>query len=887
MEDIIKPIVAPELETSNYGESINDQFVNIDNNFKLIANRDFVKGDSGESLYIENIKITKDGERIEGKLYEALKTAIKETFDSESKGTLKSVDVYNWDDSITSGELNAPIIASKDKTTNTVEYICAASPVMLFDNRFNKDAIENVNFSNYEDVVDVTSILNFKKDGDGNWECELNLSYPRLQYKNGSFCWVINNENTIVKSTGIKGDPGESANIWIVQTPVLPDAYSDTPINITKYFVGNEWVDEVPKNIKDGDLAIVYCESEEKDYYGFFVSQIKIDGANKTVVYNPKANIQNINYIKNTTEFFKSLGKGDTARGMFLKFDPGSSASTKSHIFYNEGENLYIKPTNNYSSLESYTGAEQPSINIAGYNALNISSHTTLEDNLTFLSGSNGNEHQIIVNGDSIGNGTTGSELTVWASNIHLTGNKDNLDNIITLGNGGMNKSGNSKVDINGDLRIYPIGKNNGDLTITNGDLTVSKGDLTVSKGDLSTDKNVNIKNNINFLSGSNENKHQIIVNGSPISVTDSDGNIMTDSDGNIISTTTGTTDSELTVWASNIHLTGNKDNLDNIITLGNGGMNKNSRSNVNIQGDLYVKPTGNNNGDLTITKGDLTVSKGDLNIIDGVLKVKNKIDMNGVSIEKQGDGSLKIASNGIISTGNLTVKNDKYIWQFNDTGIQFGDENGLQSARIFTNGNAGIVVKSNGFYASNIYATNDIGTGGITANKITADEITANKITADEITVSGDIDVSRHIKISKLGNWSTPAKTITIKRDDANTHSQYINYNDILTGSGYGVIKLNGNGMYEGGEVYQLIITDVPSYSLLHFGISAYNADTANQWDNMNIYIGSHSSKNQIHDFDVPASSTIKKEFFVLTGKGGEPLWHNGNIDMYKSYYT
>ena len=373
MENIIKPIVAPSLESSEYGQNINDQFKNIDNNFKLVSNRDFVKGDSGESLYIENVEIIKDGEGIGGDLYDALKIAIEETFDSDSKGTLNPVGDYNWDDAIKSEELNVPIIASKDKTTDKVEYICAASPVMLFDNRFNKDAIEDVNSSNYEDVVDVTSILNFKKDDDGNWVCELNLSYPRLQYENGSFCWVINNENTIVKSTGIKGDPGESANIWIVQTPVLPDEYSDTPINITKYFVRGEWTNNAPENIKDGDLAIVYCEDTSKKYYGFFVSQIKIEDDNKTVVYNPDANIQNINYMENTTEFFKSLGKGNATRGMFLKFKPGDEYSEESHIFYNEGENLYIKPVGSYdyTGVEDYTGVA--SINIE-YDETNINS---------------------------------------------------------------------------------------------------------------------------------------------------------------------------------------------------------------------------------------------------------------------------------------------------------------------------------------------------------------------------------------------------------------------------------------------------------------------------------------------------------------------------------
>lgn len=459
MEDIkLTHIEAPKLESSDYGKNIEEQFNNIDNNFKLISNKDFVKGDSGNSLYIENVKITKDGKGIEGELYKALKTAIEKTFDSDSKGTLNSVGDYSWDDAITQvsetdeevgeGEdkksgIYAPIIVSENKTTGEVEYICAASPVMLFDNRFNKDAIETVDSSYYEDRVDVTSILNFKKDGDDNWVCELNLSYPRLQYKDGSFCWVINNENTIVKSTGIKGDQGESANIWIAQIPNIPEEYDGAAINIAKYFVNGEWAVNAPENIKDGDLAIVYCEDDDKEYYGFFVSQIKIDETNNTVVYNPKANIQNINYLKNTTEFFKSLGNSNAARGMFLKFYSDSPSSKEAHIFYNNDENLFIKPVGNYeyTGVEDYAGSEQPSINIEAYSETNINSKKiNINSGHCNISSKEGMELK------------DDNSILIESNNVAISG-ETSLSDKLTISKGGLDVTGNTIINGNTEIR--------------------------------------------------------------------------------------------------------------------------------------------------------------------------------------------------------------------------------------------------------------------------------------------------------------------------------------------------------------------------------------------------------------------------------------------------
>jgi hypothetical protein len=655
MADIkLTPVEAPVLGTSDYGKNINDQFKNIDNNFKLVSNRDFVKGDSGESLYIENVKITKDGKGVGRELYNALKTAIEKTFDSDSKGALNPVGDYSWDDAITqvsatdeeAGEgedkksgIYVPIIISENKTTGEVEYICAASPVMLFDNRFNKDAIENVNFSNYEDVVDVTSILNFKKDGYGNWVCELNLSYPRLQYENGSFCWVINNENTIVKSTGIKGDPGESANIWIVQTEEFSDNFTGETVGIGKYFVDSEWVLEAPKNIKDGDLAIVYCESEAKEYYGFFVSQIKIEDGNNTVVYNPKANIQNINYMKNTTEFFKSLGDSNAARGMFLKFDPGTPNSKESHIFYNAGEKLYIKPTKDYSSLENYNGKEKPSINIAGYSTTNINSkkiNISANEDIEIIKTEEQQGHIKLVSGHQMSmTSKEGMDLMddtrilIKSNNIKINGATE-LNNSLNVTNGDLRVSDGNLIVETGSTELQ-----NG-LNVTNGDLRVSDGNLIVETGSTELQNGLKVTNgdlrvsdgNLIVETGSTELQNGLKVTKGDLRV--SDGNLIVETGSTELQNGLKVTKGDLRVSDGNLIVDNGLTTLSNGLIVSHG---------LDVYGAFKTHPLDYHQKGLTINEdGAAGINWRDtLFINDEGINWCNKLKIN------EGDGIQKI----------------------------------------------------------------------------------------------------------------------------------------------------------------------------------------------------------------------------------------------------
>ena len=58
---ILKTIEAPNLTESNYGENIQQQFENIDSNFQKLGNRDFIKGEKGADLGLEQIALFNNG----------------------------------------------------------------------------------------------------------------------------------------------------------------------------------------------------------------------------------------------------------------------------------------------------------------------------------------------------------------------------------------------------------------------------------------------------------------------------------------------------------------------------------------------------------------------------------------------------------------------------------------------------------------------------------------------------------------------------------------------------------------------------------------------------------------------------------------------------------
>lgn len=461
----IHTIVAPELNNLNYGDSISKQFDNINENFHILGNHDFIKGQQGDGLYIENIKLIKEFDESKYselteedkyqkqlaqtgyELYQSLKTSI---INWASTKISDNIDVtqypletlggkYNWDD-IINGDFVVPVIVSENKNTNERVFICSAGIVTFFDARFSANALEEFQFTDSynEGMVDTTSFLNFIKTGN-NWECNVNTNFPRLKYKDNTFYWVVNDDDTLIKATGIKGEKGNPGEMYICYAKPISKDFTGIDVSITSFleaissdedvnlyevenYLNNpkssefipRWSGTVPDGLTTGSPILVYHVTEQ-GYLGFFLSYAIVatennsNGQTKCFVYtcyNPDTNITNINYMENTNEFFKSLGSdinisggiGIPSRGVFLLMDnykksndsKGQTAIKDTHIgdryahmIYNDKCILNITPVNDYEWEENPTKLNNNDLSNGNYLKLNVDYDTNINGDET------------------------------------------------------------------------------------------------------------------------------------------------------------------------------------------------------------------------------------------------------------------------------------------------------------------------------------------------------------------------------------------------------------------------------------------------------------------------------------------------------------------------
>lgn len=439
-------ITAPNIDSPEYGKKIDEQFDNINNNFSKLANHDFIKGENGSSIEVDNVNIVKleiDNPSIPvepmpriqqpevnipeinialgQKLYNALKEYFKKYNERD-----KEINGVKWDSNINSYKTAISFLVNND--INYKKPIGSAVPMMFFDPRFSSKTIENTtDLAIYSDVDDLTSIVNFKYEND-NWVCTINNSFPRLRYENGYFNWVLNEDNSIIRATGLKGEAGDNGNMLISIYKGEIGA-ENKEITLTQYLGGDGVLTDIGENIgKEGDTVIVFVSDNNK-YQGYYITKINQVGLesdsnkyNWVVNLNEDFHVQLLDFANNTYEFFKSLNinnsNNESAQGIFLPFNNGE---TKAHVIYNNGSELNIKAVNNYNNFNS--NQETSAINIdAKDSSINMNSDIKLK---TQYSKFNINEESIEMNSGLV------SITSANGINIEVTG--DQPTNNVTI----------------------------------------------------------------------------------------------------------------------------------------------------------------------------------------------------------------------------------------------------------------------------------------------------------------------------------------------------------------------------------------------------------------------------------------------------------------------
>lgn len=272
MSDIkLTQIIAPELGSDSYGANIKKQFENIDSNFTQIVEGEYLKGQSGDIVMLEEIDLTSTENH-----------EIREAFDNFIGGLQVG---ENGIGDINSSKLY--MIYTKNEETNNLVYKTSL-PYTFLDPRFNpvSDSVKD------ENSEDKSCIIIYDGDTGESGEFKSYNAFPNI-YFNGDqneFCWKINGLPTSLPARGPKGDTGYTGAVYILSA-ILPENYNpqipqSVKVNFLikppKYseFKDSNITNEVALELK-GQAAFVYVNLGEKQY--IYISQIETSIENEDI----------------------------------------------------------------------------------------------------------------------------------------------------------------------------------------------------------------------------------------------------------------------------------------------------------------------------------------------------------------------------------------------------------------------------------------------------------------------------------------------------------------------------------------------------------------------------------------------------------------------------
>ena len=357
-------ITAPELDDTNYAKTLSDAFNNINSNFIQLANRDFVKGEQGTSVMIEEIDLSPETE-----LYNALKTCIVDNEDSANNiisYTDKSGIEYTlslWDNfNNNPGTLKMIYTIDENDKNNNKKYVSSLYYVFL-DGRFANTHIGNIDPTEYTNINDLSCIVVYDENGFK----KLSNAFPTIYYEIGvGLCWKLNGVGTGIPVQGIPGKAGENGKLYIVKSN---ETFSTDKSSVEVTHVYDNSYTEVDDFLQTADIeksvkypAIILCPNPDTTINGnlfyFGTIEVEVDEENnskKIIAYSDYTNAINtyIDY-ENITNYFKNIDITNTNNlwlpGIFIPLESETADETskpiqKAHLLSassitnNEGDN--------------------------------------------------------------------------------------------------------------------------------------------------------------------------------------------------------------------------------------------------------------------------------------------------------------------------------------------------------------------------------------------------------------------------------------------------------------------------------------------------------------------------------------------------------------------
>lgn len=231
-------ISAPGLGSASYGDNIETQFTNIDSNFRQIVEGEYLKGQSGDIVMLEEIDLLNST------------LSIKDSF----LGYISNLGISsNGIGSINSQKLY--MIYTKNEETEGKVYK-SSLPYTFLDPRFNP-ITEEANASQDKSCI---IIYDEAESGFKSYN-----AFPNIYFNDdiNEFCWKINNLETSLPARGPKGNKGDKGQVYMMTT-MNQENVGDGDSKIYKLgFLGDRGSITAEMN---GCLAYIYCSDDRSGH---------------------------------------------------------------------------------------------------------------------------------------------------------------------------------------------------------------------------------------------------------------------------------------------------------------------------------------------------------------------------------------------------------------------------------------------------------------------------------------------------------------------------------------------------------------------------------------------------------------------------------------------
>lgn len=367
--NLIKKITTPNLNDINYADSLNEAFNNINANFSILANHDFIKGDTGKSVKIKTDKVISYLDKI--------KECIEEGHNNDTLKTI-NVTVDNTNEKITLGlydnitdNSTIHMIYSLDIDTDgysEIETPLSSLYYVFLDGRYSNKWLGKFtpeSYNNYIDIEDLSCIIVYEN---GAFK-KLNNAFPTIYYEIGvGLCWKLNGNQTGIPVQGPTGKNGLNANLYIVKG----NKVNENKVNVTEIFENTNYI-SIEEFIKENNellnqdenySAIILTDNETNFYFG----NIQIQQNAITAFLSSKLPINtniNLNEINNALKGININKTSTNLQGLFIPIETLDSVQNneqKTHLMSstsitnNPGDSnlktdLILTPVNNINKL--------------------------------------------------------------------------------------------------------------------------------------------------------------------------------------------------------------------------------------------------------------------------------------------------------------------------------------------------------------------------------------------------------------------------------------------------------------------------------------------------------------------------------------------------------